>query len=56
MCSTRSPFRKWEVDSQVRYIKAVGGPTDKQVLLVGLKNGKVWFYCVHLLVHCAYLA
>nr|CAH0101988.1 unnamed protein product [Daphnia galeata] len=33
--------REWTLDSPVRYIKIVGGPANKEGLLLGLKNGQV---------------
>ncbi len=33
--------REWTLESPVRYIKIVGGPANKEGLLLGLKNGQV---------------
>lgn len=44
------------MDSPVRYIKIVGGPANKEGLLLGLKNGQVsllnTFFFLSSLFHC----
>jgi len=32
---------EWVVESQIRYIKAVGGPPGREGILVGLMNGQI---------------
>ena len=33
--------REWMLESLIRYIKVVGGPSEKEGLLLGLKNGQI---------------
>ncbi|XP_023027775.2 intraflagellar transport protein Oseg1 isoform X1 [Leptinotarsa decemlineata] len=34
--------KEWNFESPIRYIKNIGGPSGKEGLLLGLKNGQVW--------------
>lgn len=33
---------EWTFESAIRYIKVVGGPPEKEHLILGLRNGQVW--------------
>lgn len=41
MTFTGTKEREWVLDSTIRYIKVIGGPTGKEGLILGLKNGQV---------------
>ena len=34
--------REWVLESQIRYIKVVGGPPSREGMLVGLRNGQIF--------------
>jgi len=36
--------REWVLESNIRYIRSVGGMSPNEVLLAGLKDGQVWIY------------
>ncbi|CAF1166921.1 unnamed protein product [Rotaria sordida] len=35
-------IRVWQMDSPIRYLKLIGGPSDYESVLIGLKNGGVY--------------